>query len=395
MNKLFQFIPPFASDYSGICSVLMQLEDCLNILITPKGCIKTILEIDNVDKLEDTNLYYTTLTQKHVISGFDESIICSILEIFENNPKKCINIINTPVPSIIGSNLKGIADILEKKLKVPVILFDSTGFENYSFGISEALLNIGKKFINTNITKKSNSVNILGYSSLIIGNKLNLYNIEELIKNCGIEIISTWCNETTIEKFKYASDASLNIVISAEGIPLAEYMKDKFNIPYIIDIPIGVAGTIKFLNSIENMLNIKVKFPICKINRISSDKKVLIIGNPVENLAIRYCLNKDFALKEIKTISLISSSRKEKRLYKYSIFSDINFVYSEYELAKIMKKFDFDILISDPLYYDLINKQATIIPIPHIGLSGGEFIKDSTNYIFKNGFKYFYKYLLQ
>ena len=51
MKELFQYIPPPSSDYSGIISILFQLKDCLNILVTPKGCIKTILEIDILDEI--------------------------------------------------------------------------------------------------------------------------------------------------------------------------------------------------------------------------------------------------------------------------------------------------------------------------------------------------------
>ncbi|SDL20645.1 nitrogenase component 1 [Clostridium cochlearium] len=392
MKELFQYIPPPSSDYSGIISILFQLKDCLNILVTPKGCIKTILEIDILDEFKNDNLFYTSLTQNDVISGFDEDLIYSIESIFKKYPKKYINIINTPVPTIIGSNLNGIGKVLEKKLKVPVTVFNSTGFENYSLGISEALLRIGKRFISFNYKKILNSVNIIGYSPLIVGNISTLNSIRKLIENCGVEVISIWCNETNIEKLKEASCASLNIVISAEGIQLAEYMKNKFNIPYILDMPIGISRTNKFLGILESKLKLKPNKLIYKKNYL--DKKVLIIGTPLESLYIKYCLNEDFGIKEIKIVSLISSSRKEKRLYDQDVFSDINFVYSEYELLEYIKNLDISVLIADPLYHSFVDNKVTFIPHTNVALSGKEFINVEDNYIAEKGFEYFYKYLM-
>ena len=45
-----------------------------------------------------------------------------------------------------------------------------------------------------------------------------------------------------------ASRLHLNIVIRKEGLKAAEYMENKFNIPYVYNKPIGFTQTMKWID---------------------------------------------------------------------------------------------------------------------------------------------------
>ena len=382
-------IPPITSDYSGACSVLYG-ENILKVLISPNGC-KTPVAYDEIRNIDYSLQYSTSLNELEIVTGEIKGLKENIEEIISQNPKiEIIAIISTVVPQIIGMDLETIVENIEESLDIPCVFINTNSFENYYSGISLTLNSLAKKFMVEN-KKIKNSVNIIGYSPLTFGKIEKLEELFSLIKSLDLNILTVFSDNLSLEKIKNSTSAELNLVLSYEGLALAKYMEKKFSIPYIIINVVSKYG-------IENTENILKKYfyeidnSFEKLEKSSKldDRKVMIIASPFMAINIAASLRKDFSLANILALSLIKESRKFKKI-EYLEF--LNIVNTEDNLKEKIKEYKPDILISDPVYKNLINDGVTFIPLLHYGYSTRLYLELDYEYCGKKAYEYFKKFI--
>lgn len=404
MNRLFKLIPPLSSDYAGVCSVLFEINS-LNILYTPGGCIHPIVEVDEIREFDNTLLFSSTLKEVEVIAGAEDEFMAKIQELLIANSFNVdfISIIGTPVSAITGVNFQRMMAELEKTTGLPVMVFHTSGFESYVIGIYNALRKLGEKFI-VKQAKNKKLINIIGYSPLSLGHVEHLDEFLEVIKDCGLEVEFFSSTKSSLQEIKDASKAELNLVLSPEGLGLAEYLEKEFEIPFILQIPIGLSEMQNLIHLLEKKLGIaiedsikeKYKLDESVTHFIGSNNKVLVIGEPLFSIAISKCLEKDFGVKQITLVSQINNQGKERQVYGSNIFSQINFLADEEDVRKCL--IEADIVIADPLYENLLMKEGrsqSFIPFPYVALSGREFANMNYEYIGRGGFDYIKRMILE
>ena len=382
-------VPPITSDYSGACSTLYG-ENILKILISPNGC-KTPVAYDEIRNIDYSLQYCTSLNELEIVTGEIKGLKESIEEIINQNQKiEFIAIISTVVPQIIGMDLESIVENIEETLDIPCIFINTNSFENYYSGISLTLNSLAKKFMVEN-KKIKNSVNIIGYSPLTFGKIEKLEELFSLIKNLDLSILTVFSDNLSLEKIKNSTSAELNLVLSYEGLALAKYMEKKFSIPYIIINVVSKYG-------IENTENILKKYfykiddsfeKLEKSGKID-DRKVMIIASPFMAINIADSLRKDFSFANILALSFIKESRKFKKI-EYLEF--LNVVNTEEDLKEKIKEYKPHILISDPVYKNLINEEVTFIPLLHYGYSTRLYLELDYEYCGKKAYEYFKKFI--
>lgn len=400
MINIWNCLPPLASDYSGVSSILYGL-NALNILYTPSGCIHPIVEVDEIRNLSNSLLYKTNLKEIDVITGIEEKLINDIeMLLHENKSVDFLTLIGTPVSKITNIDFERIANSLEKNLHKDVVCFDTSGFENYDVGIYDGLLELAKKFV-MDSDKNPMQVNIIGYTTLSRGDIKHLDDVLTVLKDAGIEV-SLFAHQS-VESVTKVSKGALNIGLTAESLGVCEFLYERYNTPFIIDLPVGVSGIYRFLETIENHLNIKIikrKEGFC-LDLISHEvqnfaqKKVLIIADPLLCLALRECFSKDLFFTDITLVSNLRRTKKSSKIYKQDIFRDVIFSYNEDSIKSYLD--EADVIIADPLYMNLQNKagKQQFIAMPQIGLSGSEFAHLEYAYIGNAGLEYFLNCLKQ
>jgi nitrogenase molybdenum-iron protein alpha/beta subunit len=401
MHKLWNRVPPLASDYSGVCSILFELNS-LNILYTPSGCVHPIVEVDEIRNSDDVLFYKSNLTDIDVIMGVDGKFLAEVELLILNNPDvEFISIIGTPVSNITSVDFQKIAEELEKKTKMPVIVFDTNGFESYNVGIHEGLLMLAKR-LSKDVVRNPKHINVIGYSTIALGYKYRLDELVKELENIGLKV-TFFASDGYLKSITEAAGAAVNFVIAPEGVGAAEYFKEKFHIPYFMDMPVGLNGISRVLKLLGSQLSIDLSeieesiVATTELNGINEyiNKNVLIIGEPLTSVGIRECLRADFGVNNVIIISNFNSSRKGREIYKGDLFSQVIFVEDEEGIVNYISQAD--IIIADPLYRNFISREdednMIFIPLPHIGLSGRAFATMEYECVGKMGFEYFKKYL--
>lgn len=387
--EIQHIVPPITSDYSGACSTLYG-ENILKILISPNGC-KTPVAYDEIRNIDYSLQYCTSLNELEIVTGETKGLKESIEEIINQNKKiEFIAIISTVVPQIIGMDLESIVENIEETLDIPCVFINTNSFENYYSGISLTLNSLAKKFMVEN-KKFKNTVNIIGYSPLTFGKIEKLEELFSLIKSLDLNILTVFSDNLSLEKIKNSTSAELNLVLSYEGLALAKYMEKEFSIPYVIINVVSKYG-------IENTKNILKRFfykidnsfeKLEKKDKLD-DRKVMIIASPFMAINIADSLRKDFSFDNILALSLIKESRKFKKI-EYLEF--LNIVNTEDDLKEKIKECKPDILISDPVYKNLINDGVTFIPLLHYGYSTRLYLELDYEYCGKKAYEYFKKFI--
>ena len=387
--EIQHIVPPITSDYSGACSTLYG-ENILKILISPNGC-KTPVAYDEIRNIDYSLQYCTSLNELEIVTGEIKGLKESIKEIINQNQKiKFIAIISTVVPQIIGMDLESIVENIEETLDIPCVFINTNSFENYYSGISLTLNSLAKKFMVEN-KKFKNTVNIIGYSPLTFGKIEKLEELFSLIKSLDLNILTVFSDNLSLEKIKNSTSAELNLVLSYEGLALAKYMEKNFSIPYIIINVVSKYG----IENTENILKkyfYKIDNSFEKLEKSGKldDRKVMIIASPFMAINIADSLRKDFSFANILALSFIKESRKFKKI-EYLEF--LNIVNTEDNLKEKIKEYKPDILISDPVYKNLINDGVTFIPLLHYGYSTRLYLELDYEYCGKKAYEYFKKFI--
>ena len=387
--EIQHIVPPITSDYSGACSVLYG-ENILKILISPNGC-KTPVAYDEIRNIDYSLQYCTSLNELEIVTGEIKGLKESIKEIINQNQKiEFIAIISTVVPQIIGMDLESIVENIEETLDIPCVFINTNSFENYYSGISLTLKSLANKFMLENKKIKS-TVNIIGYSPLTFGKIEKLEELFSLIKSLDLNILTVFSDNLSLEKIKNSTSAELNLVLSYEGLALAKYMEKEFSIPYVIINVVSKYG----IENTENILKrffYKIDNSFEKLEKRDKldDRKVMIIASPFMAINIADSLRKDFSFDNILALSLIKESRKFKKI-EYLEF--LNIVNTEDDLKEKIKEYKPDILISDPVYKNLINDGLTFIPLLHYGYSTRLYLELDYEYCGKKAYDYFKQFI--
>lgn len=292
MNKLCVKLPPFSPDYSGVCSSLFDL-NCVAVIHDASGCTGNYTGYDEPRWYGSRSaIFCSGLREIDAVLGDDEKMTQKILKAAENLKPDFIALIGSPVPMVIGTDLKGISADIELRTKIPCIGFDTTGTSYFSDGISRVIIALSERFTHVSKEKKPNGVNILGATPLLFDSG-TISSLKNILEQNKLELIASFCDGLTMQDIKDASQASLNLVISQSGIQPAGYFKQKFGIPYLVGLPVGRQARADWINSIFTCIREQTS----KCTDIAcGDAEVLVLGDAVVCKAWQTGLQNEFGI---------------------------------------------------------------------------------------------------
>lgn len=180
--------------------------------------------------------------------------------------------------------------------------------------------------------------------------------------------------------------------MSHEGIPLAEFMKKEFDIPYLIINLVGKYGMEQTKIQLSEFFNLQVEKKIYFEVLQEDQRKVLIISSPFMAKNLAESLKKDFNIPNTKPVSFLRKNGKLRKIYK-DLDNKIELIDEEEKLLKLIEEYNPDILIGDLLYKEMLQKEKVFIPLTHSGYSTRLNMKQEYYYCGEEGYKYFKSFL--
>ncbi len=374
MRGLFHILPPFAPDYSGVCSTIFEL-DGLAVIYDAGGCTGTFTGYDDPRWFGSSSaIFCGNLREIDAVLGNDEKFIERLQLSAKSLKKRFIAVIGSPGPMVIGTDYHALASLASQLTGLPALAFDTNGIRYYDIGVSLALKALAETFVQPPCRKTPNTVNLIGATPLDFGKGRQIRELTALLNYSGFQVHSIWAMGSTLDKIATSAEAALNLVISSSGLGAARYLEKEFGMPYIIGMPVGRAQSEHFFEQLRR------KSPSRPSRKRGRRGTALVIGEQVLSNAIRTCLEIDFGVKEVTVASYFGLDDALTRE------GDVALV-EECDLSKLTQTKDFDMIIGDPLYRDLVkgSKTCRFLPVPHIALSSRLYWDNEFSLIGENG----------
>ena len=392
MKQIASRISIYSADAFGICSALYELGG-LCVMHDASGCNSTYNTHDEPRWYDfDSMVYISGLSEMEAIMGDDQKFIDDIVYTAKELSPNFIAMAGTPIPTMIGTDFKAIANIIEKETNIPTFGFDTTGMHSYVSGAYKAFEALAKRFLKRNdkesrgeqkesIDKESREVknttikvNILGATPLDFSINKSVEAMVDLLKENNFEVISTWAMGSSLEYIKNAGDADVNLVVSYSGMGAAKYMYENLNIPYVIGTPFGKEFANKVIEDLKEVKSTKENKISYDNRKIDKDAEITIVGESVMSESLAYAITKE----KNKTVNVISSLETDEKLLlegdKIAMFED--------DIEKCLK--NSKTIIADPLYRPICPLDSNFISLPHEAFSGRIYRDEIPNIINKS-----------
>ena len=317
----------------------------------------------------DSLVFISGLTEKNAIFGNDDKLISDLVTAAHEFHPRFIAVCGGPLPHIIGTDFRAVAKAVERQCGIPTFGFQTNGMDSYISGGGQALEALvsmmpeRKDDTNTGSAK----VNILGVTPLDFSMNGSVEELRKLLERKGFKVGSTWAMGDDLDHLLKSADASVNLVVSAVGLRAAAAMEKKFGIPYVVGLPAGKKVTERIADELRRKA-------VCDREHIEyaaesqspeqcQNADILIIGEPVQSLAIRETLSVSFGTEHTRIISPMHGLPKE------IISLGCEKVELEDELREACASAKH--VIADPLYARLLpNERDKFIFLPHVAYSG-------------------------
>ena len=377
MKQIASRISIYSADTFGVCSALYELGG-LCVMHDASGCNSTYNTHDEPRWYDfDSMVYISGISEMEAIMGDDQKFIDDIIYTAKELNPKFIALAGTPIPTMIGTDFKAIANIVENETKIPTFGFNTTGMNSYVSGAYKAFEALSKRFLKRNDKEsraEKSRVNILGATPLDFSINNSIKSTVDLLKENDFDVISTWAMGSTLEDIKNSVNADVNLVISYSGMGAAKYMYEKFNIPYIVGTPFGKEFAKKIVADLKEAIITKEN-KISYINRkIDKNPQITIVGESIMSESLAYAISTE----KNKTVNVISTLETDKNLLlegdKLKIYED--------DIEKELK--NSKIIIADPLYRPICPLDSNFISLPHEAFSGRIYRDEIPNIINKS-----------
>lgn len=209
-----------SSNIKGMSTLLVGTAECGNYS-------RSIVE---KNQSGDNSLHWTyVLDSNEVVFGCRKGLIEAIKEM-ETSGAHAIMVISTCVPEVIGEDIEGIIHEVQPKTDVRLNYVQMPHFKcnSYPSGFWKTLKAFGGMM--EPLKRNPQIVNVLGRS----GEEDHIPMPELLQALEKREITLRYlAPKSDVMDFIAAPDAAMNLVLSPYMNPLAEYMKERFDVPYI------------------------------------------------------------------------------------------------------------------------------------------------------------------
>lgn len=359
MENLWITLPALAPDYSGVCSAMFDLGG-ISVIHDASGCTGNYTGYDEPRWYgSNSKVFCSGLREIDAVLGRDDKLIDNVIKAGEIIDPTMYTVIGSPVPMVIGSDMKGIAFEIEERTGIPSFGFDTNGLGLYNKGVSMAMCELIRRFTKKNDTKIARGINILGTTPLDFSANENAEDLNKKLESWGFEIIGRMMMGAKISQIENLAKAEVNLVVTESGLQAAKLLRTKFDIPYVVGMPLGNDEEVK--EALEATLQDK-KNRVLQNEGIEGD--ILIVGEQVLSNSIRAAILKRNPKAKVQVGSMFGLNSDIAGM------GDLD-IPGEETLVELLDSGKYKVLIGDPLMEDLLGEDSKVrmVKIPHVALS--------------------------
>jgi nitrogenase molybdenum-iron protein alpha/beta subunit len=197
-------------------------------------------------------LISTGLSEIDIIFG-GEGALERTLDAVVKRHVDAVFVLSTCIVDTIGDD---VGAICRRDYGVPILPVPSGGFLGGTFqnGVNNALTAIADT---AEPCPKGRCVNIIGEKNLEYEVEENFAEVTRLLTALGIPVNLRFVRDCSMTDITRVGAARLNILRDDDLRPVGERLRQRFATPFIPSFPVGLAGTIGFLESVADSFGVK------------------------------------------------------------------------------------------------------------------------------------------
>ena len=369
MARLSLWLPPFSPDYSGASAVLFDLKT-VTAMHDASGCTGNYTGYDDPRWYgSHSGIFCSGLRQIDAVLGDDEKLIKKMEAAARDIQPDLMALVGSPVPMVIGADLEGIAVELEERTGIPSFGFDMTGTAYYDRGAFRAAKALMDRYTAKQAAKEAaieRRVNILGALPMDFGKGEEIRDFKRFLAENGYETGLCLAMDYSLSDLKEAASAQVNLAVSRFGFLMAQYMEQRFRIPYLCGFPAGESGEKAWLEALERVRETKHSEILNAVEQKdgTEDMSILIVGEQVMSNSLRYALFRDMGITRV-TVGCLYGPEPALALPGDLDLSD------EKKIRQAMNRPDYQMIIADPFLKVLLpeNTEKKFLPISQYAVS--------------------------
>ena len=241
---------------TGALSVTTHVRDATTIIHGPTGCthhnfsLLHATSLDN-DRVALPPLISTAISETEVIFGGEEALDRTLDRAIAQGPA-AVFVLSTCITETIGDD---VGRICSGKNGIPIVVVPTAGFLGGSFqtGVSNALIALAGM---AEPAAQNGKVNIIGEKNLEYEVDENFAEVSRLLSLLGLSVNIRFVHDSTIGQIASLGRARLNVLRDPSLIPVGEYLRERFGTPYLPEFPVGISGTLSFLETMAGACGI-------------------------------------------------------------------------------------------------------------------------------------------
>ena len=374
MNNYAKIISCYAADTAGVCSALFELGG-MTVVHDASGCNSTYATHDEPRWFNsESMIYISALTEMDMVCGNDNKLINDVVRAAETLNPRFIALCNSPIPLMVGTDMQAIASAIGNMTGISSFAVPTSGMKHYWQGAAKAWKNLAQIFLPEKAGKViPYSVNILGATPLDFSLNGNVESIVEFLHKRSYKVLSCWAMNNTLDDLIASVDAEVNLVIANSGLPLAEYMFEKYGIPFVCGVPIGEYAAASLLAELEKVRLERSCSYWSGIRSSSEDAACVIVGESIFSGSLAKTLSSEMKI----SCRVIDPLQGNKHLLAAG---DGNVCLEKFLAQEFCKA---DLIVCDNMYLPIVPADKEFIALPHEAFSGRCYHRNRLNLIDK------------
>jgi len=241
---------------TGALSVTTHVRNTASIVHGPKGCTHHNFSLLHATGLDNETvtlpaLVSTALCESDIVFGGETALLRTLESVAERDVD-AIFVLSTCIVDTIGDD---VAAICGREYGVPVVIVPTAGFLGGTFqnGVANALCAIAGT---AEPCPVNDCVNIIGEKNLEYEVEENYAEVARLLKTLGIPVNLRFVHDITFDEIGTLGAARLNILREPALLSVGNYLKQRFGTPFIPTFPLGLAGTLSFVEAVAEVFGI-------------------------------------------------------------------------------------------------------------------------------------------
>ena len=247
---------PTPSDRMAALWLMLTFEDAVVLEYGPMGTTCFAERALKGMGLKVNRLFSTHLSEDDVIMGDVTRLEKALTAIDRDLQPKVIFVVPSAILTVIGADIAGVCHYMQSEVNAKLIAYEGGGFKgDYSTGLADVYTLLTKELASRESTPVPGTYNILGACAYAYKIQPDLQELEQLMDSAfGAKRLATLGLGDSTQDMKALGQASVNLVIRAEALPAAKWLKENFGTEYIYPAPYGYLGTLHFLEAVGTAL---------------------------------------------------------------------------------------------------------------------------------------------